>query len=104
METHVTDLENTIRTGNIAQVSSELTLIAGHIKRTQTAVINIMTGLQRGIVSPALISVSQLQKELINIQAHLPKGRRLPVTHETLHDIYQVMVSEVQELDNTLPY
>jgi len=53
METHVTDLENTIRTGNIAQVSSELTLIAGHIKRTQTAVINIITGSQRGIVSPA---------------------------------------------------
>jgi len=102
METHVTDLENTIRTGNIAQVSSELTLIAGHIKRTQTAVINIVTGLERGIVSPALISVSQLQKDLINIQAHLPKGRRLPVTHETMHDIYQVMVSEVQELDNTL--
>jgi len=51
METHVTDLENTIRTGNIAQVSSELTLIAGHIKRTQTAVINIVTGLKRGIVS-----------------------------------------------------
>jgi len=102
METHVTDLENTIRTGNIAQVSSELTVMAGHIKRTQTAVINIKTGLKRSIVSPALISVSQLQKELINIQAHLPKGRRLPVTHQTLHDIYQVMVSEVQELVNTL--
>jgi len=102
METRVTDLENTIRTGNIAQVSSELTVMAGHIKRTQTAVINIKTGLKRSIVSPALISVSQLQKELINIQAHLPKGRRLPVTHQTLHDIYQVMVSEVQELVNTL--
>jgi len=102
MQTHVTDLENTIRTGNMAQVSSELTLIAGHIKRTQSAVINIITGLKRGIFSPALISVSQLQRELINMQAHLPKGRRLPVTHETFHDIYQVMVSEVQELDNTL--
>jgi len=32
--------------------------------------------------------------------AHLPKGRRLPVTQDTLHDIYQVMVSEVQELQN----
>jgi len=83
METHVTDLENTIRTGNIAQVSSEPTLIAGHIKRTQTAVINIITGLKRGIVSPALISVSQLQKELINIQAHLLKGRRLRVAVAT---------------------
>jgi len=83
-------------------VSSELTLIAGHIKRTQTAVIHIVTGLKRGIVSPALISVSQLQRELINIQAHLPKGRRIPVTHETIYDIYQVMVSEVQEMDNTL--
>jgi len=45
METHVTDLENTIWTGNLAQVSSELTLIAGHIKRTQIAVMNIITGL-----------------------------------------------------------
>jgi len=63
MKAHVTDLENTIR--NIAQVSSELRLIAGHIKRTQTAVINIITGLKRGIVSPALISVRQLRKELI---------------------------------------
>jgi len=101
-ETHVTDLENTIRTGNMAQVSSELTLIAGNIKRTQTAVINIITGLKKGIVSQALISVSQLRKELINIQAHLPKGRRLTVTHETMNDIYQVMVLEVQELDDTL--
>jgi len=64
METHVTDLENTIRTGNMAQVSSELTLTAGHIKRTQTAVINIVTRLKRGIVSPAVISVSQLRKEI----------------------------------------
>jgi len=60
LKTHVTDLENSIRTGNMAQVSSEPTLIAGHIKRTQTAVINIVTGQKRGIVSPALISVSQL--------------------------------------------
>jgi len=89
METHVTDLENTIRTGNMAQVSSELTLIAGHIKRAQTAVVNIISGLKRGIDSPALISVSQLQKELRNIKANLPKGRRLPVTHETMHDTYQ---------------
>jgi len=43
MEAHVTDLENTIWTGNMAQVSSELTLIEGHIKRTHTAVINIVT-------------------------------------------------------------
>jgi len=104
METHVTDLENTIRTRNMAQVSSQLTLIAGHIKRTQRAVINIITGLKRDIVSPALIFVSQLRKELINIQPHLPKGRRLPVTHESMHDIYQVMFSEVQELDHTLKY
>jgi len=104
METHVTDLKNTIRTGNMAQASSELTATAGHIKRTQTAVINIIAGLKRGIVSPALISVSQLRKELINIQAHLSKRRRLPVTHETMHDVYQVMVSEVQELDDEEEY
>jgi len=47
METHVTDLENTIRTGNMAQVSSELALIAGHIKKTQAAVINIITELKK---------------------------------------------------------
>jgi len=49
METHITDLENTVRTGNMARVSSDLTLIAGHIKKTQTAVINIITRLKRGI-------------------------------------------------------
>jgi len=51
LKTHITDLENSIRTGNMAQVSSELALIAEQIKRTQTTVINIITELRRGIVS-----------------------------------------------------
>jgi len=97
MDTHVTDLENAIKTGNMAEVSSELTIIVGHIRRKQTAVISIAS---LNIISLPLIS----RKELINIQALLSKRRRLPVTQDSLHDIYQVMVSEVQELDNTLIY
>nr|XP_036677941.1 uncharacterized protein LOC118879061 [Drosophila suzukii] len=88
MEAHVTDLENSIRTGNMAQVSSEPTLIAGHIKGTQTAVINIVTGQKRGIVSPALISV--MVSEVLELDDTLIFHTKIPLVDEEEYDVYHL--------------
>ncbi|XP_070068120.1 uncharacterized protein [Drosophila takahashii] len=67
-------------------------------------IINVVTGVHKGTIDPALLSVNQLRRESINIQAHLPNGQRLPVKQETIHDVYRLITTQVQELDELLVF
>ncbi|XP_070068137.1 uncharacterized protein [Drosophila takahashii] len=61
----VTNLENSIKTGKVAQIATELSLVAGHIKRTQAMIINVVTGVHKGTIDPALLSVQELDELLV---------------------------------------
>ncbi|KPU81877.1 uncharacterized protein Dana_GF28044 [Drosophila ananassae] len=83
---------------------SELVVVASHIRRVQDAVLNVLIGAHEGNLSPALVSVEQVNQVITKIQTHLPPGRRLPITSETARDLYRLATTRVQETEDLLMF
>ncbi|KAH8412530.1 hypothetical protein KR009_002806 [Drosophila setifemur] len=79
---------------------NQLDLLAGHIKRSEDAILDAVTAALAGRLSPRILSVQQLETEITRIQAHLPPARRLSFHHSTISDVYRLATVSAQLMDN----
>lgn len=69
----------------------QLIITAANLQRTQSAIFDILTNTHRGIISPLLLTPTQLQHEVEKIRFHLPESLELPVRQEDSLQLYKFM-------------
>ncbi|XP_041632959.1 uncharacterized protein [Drosophila kikkawai] len=84
---------------SIYYVTDQLSSLAAHIKRSQFALLEALTSANQRKLTPLILSVQQLETEILRIQPHIPAGRRLPVNQSTVSDVYRIASVSVQQLD-----
>jgi len=86
----------------IERMKSHLNLLGAQLKRSQDAILEAVISAHQGQLNPLILSIKQLEAEMLKIQARLPRGRRLPFDRSTISDIYRVASVIPQQLENHL--
>lgn len=84
--------------------SLEFSSLADHIRLSEAAIQEALMSAQRGQLSPRVLTLHQFEKEIHNIQAHLPSRRRLFFEHFTLSDIYRTVRISTHRIDNHIVF
>lgn len=63
----------------------DLIITATNLQRIKASIINVLIDTNHGTSSPNLLSLKQLQEELVRIRYHLSKSLQIPI--ENNHDI-----------------
>lgn len=85
----------------IYHVVNQLSILEEHVKRTQDAIREALTSAHQRRLTPLILSVQQLEAEILKIQANIPPGRRLPVDHSTVSDVYRIASVTAQQLNDS---
>ncbi|KAH8279709.1 hypothetical protein KR054_002606 [Drosophila jambulina] len=81
-------------------IAHTLRSLDAHIERTHSALLEALTSAYQRKLTPLILSVQQLESEVLRIKAHIPAGRRLLVDQSTASDIYRIASVSAQQLDD----
>lgn len=81
-------------------LSIQLSLIVMNLQKTQATIIDVLTDIHHGRISPILVTPQQISRELTIIKEHLPTSLRLPTDQRDLIQIYKTMTAASRIVKN----
>ncbi|KAH8238989.1 hypothetical protein KR038_011632 [Drosophila bunnanda] len=91
-------IHNDPDTLHISDVAKKLISLDEHIKRSRYALLEALVSAFQQKLSPLILSVQQLETEVLRILGHIPAGRRLPVDQSTIPDVYRIASVSAHQL------
>ncbi|KAH8352347.1 hypothetical protein KR084_003532 [Drosophila pseudotakahashii] len=88
----------------IEQMKNRLRILGSQLKRSQDAILEALASAYQRQLSPHVLTTNQLEAEMLKVQAHLPRSRRLPFEQSTISDIYRIASVVPQQLQNHLVF
>ncbi|XP_043069830.1 uncharacterized protein Iris [Drosophila bipectinata] len=86
------------------EMAIEFSFLADHIRLSEAAIQEALVSAYQGQLSPRILTIKQLEKEILNIQAHLPSRRRLFFERFTTSDIYQNVKISTHRMENHIVF
>ncbi|EDV31049.2 uncharacterized protein Dana_GF14735 [Drosophila ananassae] len=84
--------------------SLDFSFLADHIRLSEAAIQEALMSAYQGQLSPRVLTLQQFEKEILNIQAHLPSRRGLFFEHFTMSDIYRIVKISTFRRDNHIVF
>ncbi|XP_061390657.1 uncharacterized protein LOC133325995 [Musca vetustissima] len=81
---------------------SHLMILSSKLKQTEDRIIDVLTDVHHGRISPLLLMPHQLLNELQTIKAHMPPSRTLPISEDNLTEFFKLMTCKGSVMKNSV--